>query len=611
MDGLVSINYAQLDRALSVVGGNILPQTLEITRDERKRQLPEVRVIDGERVTIRNKDEATVIRNHGQGLPWLLAFLLLLLSVVVVYSTIYLNDWLYRLSVVRHGKPGGGAARKLSGMSDWLCSRLRTRGALNVSRMRKKQACDPSPTGLRKFLTCYNFSYELWDPTGSYDDAQRRIIAEQNSFVEAVRAIDEGDRELAEACLTNVRRILRRHLNYRPDYFDIIEAKAVYLVTVLTNAMSGPVVGVDDDERRAVVAAFNPSDCGLPNLDSCSLDEIKNFDLSEVAIGEGTNVEQARGYLNLCRNIQCMIETIGTVQFLGVLSSYTGPQYPCISQAFAEDKRIRKERLKDKDNITTADIIAYLVSGVMAAYALVAVSKGGITLFKFMKNYAGGGGDGPGSSRRIRQLEAALPSVPQPEELTMMERLRRLQSSDNDLVLRRNPSDMLSQVVRDVVADVDSSDIAEFLNDPARMTEAALELRLTRIMSAEGSPVDVIEPGGQELISMQVHGESLTVINAGTDSPTVIRSASLSTRHRSSGIEIGSFAVDKVLPYEVEGENDDHGDAGKKPTVAQALMIGGGAVKGQGNLGVTNGKELLKVLGSSRSIGKMSGKMAV
>ncbi|CAA11461.1 18K protein [Beet virus Q] len=88
--------------------------------------------------------------------------------------------------------------------------------------------------------------------------------------------------------------------------------------------------------------------------------------------------------------------------------------------------------------------------------------------------------------------------------------------------------------------------------------------------------LSVARAEGQPLIAMRAGGEEITIINADSDSPTLIRTETLSKRPSSVGVEYGSFSRERIISLSkeltVEGEPSPISHKDNTRTVANLAM---------------------------------------
>ncbi|CAA11460.1 9K protein [Beet virus Q] len=76
-------------------------------------------------------------------------------------------------------------------------------------------------------------------------------------------------------------------------------------------------------------------------------------------------MKAAKAYVDMLRDFQLMFSVAGTVHFVAIYASYSGAQYPCVQEAYAKDKELRKEQLDTKQtekSSTTADVASYALA---------------------------------------------------------------------------------------------------------------------------------------------------------------------------------------------------------------------------------------------------------
>lgn len=625
------IDMDAIETSTMKASANLLPQTLvvETTSTQAEREAVPCVLDSDEQEQLTVVPCKATVEVDGHGIAWVIASIFALLSVCIVSFFIFSSNKFAAFAARRHGRPGGGTASILARVFSRIRYRLRARGALNVTRLKTRNEFLPNRRNFRTYLVNYDFSYRLWQSRRGLTDAEMQIVADQNAFVGAVKAVDEGDETLAAAAVVRLRQIFDQYLDYEPAYFNKILNKSVYLASLsassVANKDTADLLGLGD------VRVFEPEACGLPNVQTCSLQDIVDCDLSKVFYPENTDMKAAKTYVDMLRNFQLMFSVAGTVHFVAIYASYSGAQYPCVQEAYAKDKELRKEQLDTKQtekSSTTADVASYALAASSSIYALSMFVKHGKKVFKFVRGTGGPSGEAStaaidalpelptsgGHEHSITDLEARLERLrgpsgeasaagidtsPEPSTSSGSERnsmadlearLERLcegvrdnVSIDGDLSTRRSPDDVLTDSARTAMssrANLAFSGLPALIaTSPALVTTASIDKDLSSHGRNEIVPNDylsVARAEGQPLIAMRAGGEEITIINADSDSPTLIRTETLSKRPSSVGVEYGSFSRERIISLSkeltVEGEPSPIAHKDNTRTVANLAM---------------------------------------
>lgn len=655
-DAKQTINYDDLDFALNRVAGNLLPQTLALERCVES--VPETFKDSEDRIDIKGGNPVgetvakSLIDSHdvkvkkdigvdGDGLAWVLAAIFAFLSMLFFSLMCFGSRRFLRLAIRREGKPGGGTMMFLSRIFTNIRYRLRDRAVRLVSRMRYSKRSRYSRSDMRRYLNDYKFSYIPWVADDFMSSDDKKVVADQNAFVEAVKLVDEGDTDLVLDAVKRVKEIIQDYLSFTPDFLEIIEMKAAFVVSRKVSIINVP-------EERDILnlqdKAFDPISCGMPDVQQCSMEEVIKFDLQEVNCGATDDQTSLKSYVDLLRGLQYMFSLVGTVKFIAVYMAYSGKQYKCVAEAYASDLEMRKSSVDSATNVTVekekssyVDEICLALAILFAMPAFISLIKSGGVVYRYFTH-----GGGPAARRRLRE------SLNELDNLEFQNRLNRLREGAEDLGERSESSSTIEAFERrlemlregddtgnegNVAVDEIRSDTAPGTNTLPNASfnvgsapigglavipcigfpDSASEQRFARTQGkllrsvrndndfksrsipeqqietvfrrdaadtlSNGSSFSSVVLDSDETFSMEklevlnknsyseVPGEMFTimkgenvshatvklgnedvvVVNADTDSPTVIAANSLSKLHKDKGIEFGTFNKEKIL----------------------------------------------------------------
>jgi len=596
----VDIDYVQLDDSLRPVAANPLPQTVALVVDH---EIPEnesrpVITVMGEVFEGNSETPADVrLEVQGAGLAWFLAWLLACLSAFLCGFVIFSSDWFAKVAERRRGRRGGAVCTGLS----VVCSRvrywLRAQGSLRVSRMRREVKYDPTPRGFRNYLSSYSFSYKRWAVLPGATEAEMVVIAAQNSFVESVRAIDEGDVSLAAAAMKVIDDILVEYLQYEPLYVEKIRNKAVMLAVVAASETAVVVGEAQADllDLGVVPVSFNPTACKLLDLSVCKLMDVVDCKLSDAVFPEGVDQTLVRDYIGLIRNLQLMFANIGTPAFLSLYTAYTGRQYPCIEEARAVDAARRKaviDQAQERgEKVPATDVMGYVMALLPLMFLLSYVKSGGKGIYKLVRRFRGtSGGTAEAAMERLHNFEL------QNRLDRLVERSRSDTARNGDLATRPEPDTAFSRAVNDEVATTVS--VSSHAALAATVTGVVDVVGIENAMTPpaeeplSGELVSTARAHGGPLVAMRADGVDITVINADTDTPTAIRTSTLSSVPISEGVAFGNFQTERLISTTTLLEES---------AAAQAGQTAGTSTSNSRSSTLVNSLAILGALGTMRS----------
>lgn len=294
-----------------------------------------VSIVDSSTVKVR-----TSLKTKGIGWKSALAVVLAILSSITISIFVFTSNWFTNLAFRRHGRRGGGTCRFLADSAHFVRGWLRMRGAEVVDRVYKKQNLNISRKKFKNYLYHYNFEKVSWIDAEFMSDDTKEIVAEQNSFIQAVSSIDDGDKELAVISLERVQEILRKYDIKRVKFLDVLTGKVSYLASERIADISTEV-----GENSVVTEVFKPTDHGLIDVNKCSMVDIMKLDLTTIDVTTTVNQVAARKYVDLLRCLQCLFAVVGTANFISAYMVFKGQQYPSLQEAFNKDVEMRKEKL--------------------------------------------------------------------------------------------------------------------------------------------------------------------------------------------------------------------------------------------------------------------------